>query len=55
MQEHVFKAVSQEIHDNIGQILSLAKLHIATMEAGSNTVLGGKIREAKTLVTKAIR
>ena len=54
MQEQTFQEISQEIHDNIGQILSLAKLHIATMDAGSNPVLGGKIREAKTLVTKAI-
>jgi len=54
IQEQTLQEISQEIHDNIGQILSLAKLHIATMEAGSNTVLGGKIREAKSLVTKAI-
>jgi len=54
IQEQTFQEISQEIHDNIGQILSLAKLHIATMEAGNNPVLAGKIREAKTLVTKAI-
>lgn len=54
IQEQTFQEISQEIHDNIGQILSLAKLHIATMDAGSNPVLGAKIREAKTLVTKAI-
>lgn len=54
IQEQTFQEISQEIHDNIGQILSLAKLHIATMEAGNNSVLAGKIREAKTLITKAI-
>jgi len=54
IQEQTFQEISQEIHDNIGQILSLAKLHIATMEAGNNPVLAGKIREAKTLITKAI-
>ncbi|MES2005456.1 MAG: ATP-binding protein [Bacteroidota bacterium] len=28
MQEHTFRIVSQEIHDNVGQILSLAKLNL---------------------------
>ncbi len=28
MQEHTFKTVSQEIHDNVGQILSIIKLHL---------------------------
>ena len=28
MQEHTFKAVSQEIHDNVGQILSLVRLNL---------------------------
>ena len=54
IQEQTFQEISQEIHDNIGQILSLAKLHIATMEAGGDNALATKIREAKSLVTKAI-
>jgi signal transduction histidine kinase len=31
MQDHTFRAVSQEIHDNIGQILSIAKLHLSIL------------------------
>src|SRR5215216_148874 len=31
IQEQTLKNISQEIHDNIGQVLSLAKLHINTM------------------------
>ena len=38
MQEHTFRTVSQEIHDNVGQILSLVKLNlnILTFENESN-------------------
>ncbi|HEY4336756.1 MAG TPA: 7TM-DISM domain-containing protein [Puia sp.] len=54
IQEQTFQEISQEIHDNIGQILSLAKLHIATMEAGGDPILENKIRDSKMLVTKAI-
>ncbi len=28
IQEHTFEAISQEIHDNVGQVLSLAKVQI---------------------------
>lgn len=53
MQEHTFKTVSQEIHDNVGQILSLAKvnLSILTMEGKSDP----KITDVAELVGKAIR
>ncbi|HXB06606.1 MAG TPA: 7TM-DISM domain-containing protein [Puia sp.] len=54
IQEQTFQQISQEIHDNIGQILSLVKLHIATMEPAGNAILENKIKESKTLVTKAI-
>ena len=53
MQEHTFKTISQEIHDNVGQILSLAKvnLNIITLEnEGGND----KINTVKDLVGKAI-
>ena len=53
MQEHIFKTVSQEIHDNVGQILSLAKvnLNILTMEGERDA----RITEVAGLVGKAIR
>lgn len=52
MQEHTFKAVSQEIHDNVGQILSLAKLNltILTFQDQQNTTLN----TVKELVTNSI-
>lgn len=53
MQEHTLKTVSQEIHDNVGQILSLAKvnLNILSMEGQQDP----KIAEVKELVGKAIQ
>ncbi len=52
MQDHTFRAVSQEIHDNIGQILSIAKLHLSIL------TFEGKGQEElhviKELVSKSI-
>jgi signal transduction histidine kinase len=52
MQEHTFKAISQEIHDNVGQILSLAKLNlnILSFEQKDNPTFD----TVKELVTNAI-
>lgn len=32
IQEHTFNTISQEIHDNVGQMLSLAKLQVSIIE-----------------------
>ena len=32
IQEQTFDMISQEIHDNVGQILSLAKVQLGIME-----------------------
>jgi signal transduction histidine kinase len=52
MQEHTLKAISQEIHDNVGQVLSLAKLNlnILTLTDTDNPQLFA----VKELVSKAI-
>ncbi|MES2331237.1 MAG: ATP-binding protein [Bacteroidota bacterium] len=52
MQEHTFRIISQEIHDNVGQILSLAKinLNIITIEQKENE----SFHTIKDLVTNAI-
>jgi len=55
IQEQTLKNISQEIHDNIGQVLSLAKLHINTMDTNDPASLQEKISGSKTLITKAIR
>jgi len=53
MQQHTLKTVSQEIHDNVGQILSLAKvnLNILNMEGSQDP----RITDVTVLVGKAIR
>jgi signal transduction histidine kinase len=54
IQEQTFKNVSREIHDNIGQVLSLAKLNLGTMDISQPTILAQKISDSKKLVSKAI-
>jgi len=54
IQEQTFRYISQEIHDNIGQALSLAKLTINTMTANDPQKLNEKIDSSKKLVGKAI-
>jgi two-component system, NarL family, sensor kinase len=55
IQEQTFRNISQEIHDNIGQVLSLAKLNIATMDISQTSSLEQKIGDSKKLVSKAIQ
>jgi len=55
IQEQTLKTISQEIHDNIGQVLSLAKLNLNTMDIAQQEELKGKIIDSKLLVSKAIQ
>ncbi len=55
IQEQTIKNISQEIHDNIGQVLSLAKLNINTMNCDDPVALEGKINDSKHLISKAIQ
>ncbi len=50
IQEQTLKTISQEIHDNIGQVLSLAKLNLGTLQPGEEE----KLNDTKNLVSKAI-
>lgn len=54
IQEQTLKNISQEIHDNIGQALSLAKLNLNTMPEINDEALQQKILNSKQLVSKAI-
>src|SRR5450432_1165390 len=54
IQEQTFRNISQEIHDNIGQVLSLVKLNIYTMDIAQPALLEQKIEDSKNLVSKAI-
>lgn len=55
IQEQTFKNISQEIHDNIGQVLTLAKLHINTIADTQPEPLQSKLQDSKNLITKAIQ
>jgi two-component system NarL family sensor kinase len=54
IQEKTLKNISQEIHDNIGQVLSLVKLNLYTMDIADNDNIITKIENSKELVSKAI-
>lgn len=53
IQEQTLKNISEEIHDNIGQVLSLAKLHLNTVPSTDEASMA-KVSDAKELVSKAI-
>ena len=53
MQEHTFDSISSEIHDNVGQILSLAKVQLNIMEQNGN-LDKTMLTEAKESVSKAL-
>jgi len=50
IQEQTLKTISEEIHDNVGQVLSLAKLNLNTFENNSEK----KLQDTKHLISKAI-
>ena len=54
IQEQTFKNISQEIHDNIGQVLSLAKITINSMDCNNKEMLVEKISTSSLLVSQAI-
>lgn len=55
IQEQTLKTISEEIHDNIGQALSLAKLKLNTVDFTKQEQLIEKITDSKNLVSKAIQ
>jgi two-component system, NarL family, sensor kinase len=52
-QEQTFHSLSQELHDNIGQLLSLAKLNMSLIEM-SSTTNHESISQTKELLNTAI-
>jgi two-component system, NarL family, sensor kinase len=54
IQEQTFRYISQEIHDNIGQMLSLVKLDLNTTDITQTRLADQKIQRSKELVSKAI-
>lgn len=55
IQEQALKNTVQEIHDNIGQILSLAKLHLGTLDFSKPEEVAQKTFNSNELIGKAIK
>lgn len=55
IQEQALKNIVQEIHDNIGQILSLAKLHLGTLDFTKPEEVAQKTFNSNQLIGKAIK
>ena len=55
IQEQTLKNISQEIHDNIGQVLSLIKLTLNTVDYNKSEALKEAIDASKQLLGKAIQ
>lgn len=53
IQEQTFRTISQEIHDNIGQMLSLAKMNLSKFEIDRQHS-DEAVLNAKDLVSKAV-
>ncbi len=54
MQEQTFQNISREIHDNIGQKLSLAKLHLNTIGYTHTEEPEVQVRDAVDMISEAI-
>jgi len=54
IQEQTLKTISEEIHDNVGQVLSLVKLNLNTVGYLQDEKAQSKITKTKELVSKAI-
>jgi len=55
IQESTLTNISQEIHDNIGQVLSLAKITLARIGESDTPLVNQRIAETRTLIGKAIQ
>ena len=54
VQEQTLKHISQELHDNIGQILSLIKLNLNNVDIQEQQAALLKLENTKTLVSRAL-
>ena len=54
IREQTLISISQEIHDNIGQALSLVKLNLNTIPLVDNQVLNTKVRDSKELIASVM-
>ena len=54
IQEQTFQNISREIHDNIGQKLTLAKLHLNTLNFHNTTEAALQVTDSAAIIGEAI-
>lgn len=54
IQEKTMRNISLEIHDNIGQLLTLAKLNLSTIDNYQDELQENKISDARNLIGQSI-
>ena len=54
IQENTFKAIAQELHDNIGQMLSVAKLSLSALPVEKEHVAFEQLQSSQQVLNKAI-
>ena len=54
MQEETFKNIAQDLHDNIGQMLSMVKLTLAAVTVDPNIPHHDKLMNSREVLNKAI-
>jgi two-component system, NarL family, sensor kinase len=54
IQENTFKSIAQELHDNIGQMLSVAKLTLSALPIEKDHIAFGQLQNSQQVLTKAI-
>jgi two-component system, NarL family, sensor kinase len=55
IQEETFKSISRELHDNMGQILTLAKLHLNTLALEDTEQSRERLNGAIDMITQTIQ
>jgi predicted ATPase/signal transduction histidine kinase len=55
IQEQTYHNISEELHDNIGQVLTLIKLNINTINVNEPGIAKEKLLQSKTLLAKVIQ
>ena len=54
IQENTFKTISQELHDNIGQMLSVVKFSLSSLPLEKDHVAQELVKHSQTVLNKAI-
>jgi signal transduction histidine kinase len=54
IQEQTFQYISRDIHDNIGQFISLAKLQLNTLDYNELNLVRNKVAHSADLLTQAL-